>query len=668
MGEPEDLIIDGAYLASRLARDVWRRYAPPPAENVLRLSGIRLRVELFLHALFAVPIEVAAATAPAPVSWLARLAGRSGAAPDGLAGTDGAGIYLPAALDATSGMDVAFENYLLAGVQQSVRLVRGSATLALGISNREVHDRFLLAEAIAVDAWIAGEAPGLLPALRAARREALAHRSRARPRSLRERGMEEHVRAFLALDPTDRYDAVPTCPTSSDALTWARSLPAAGDDRSDTYRGTELAAYWGRPYAPPSLRNAEPSGEDGLLAEPPARPRVAEMRRRPRAREADEEDDDKTTGTWIIRTDEPQESVEDPFGLNRPADRADEADPEGLGDSLAELPEAQVVRSPGQPKEILRAGEEMPRAIVHRTAAAAPPAIAYPEWDFRSGAYCLPGAIVRDSPALLGDPAWAAAALARHGRLVRRVRARFERLRPRRTRVGRQADGADVDIDEYVTSVADGHAGAVAEDRLYIDERPGRRELSVALLVDVSASTDSWVSGNQRIVDVEKDALLVVCEALDALGDPHAIFTFSGESADRVSITSLKEITERTGDIVRQRIAALEANGYTRVGAAIRHVTAGLARQRAARRLLLLLSDGKPNDVDDYAGPYGVEDARQAVAEARSQDVDVFCLTVDREAPRYAPRIFGPNGFTVLRQPDQLPEALIEVLRRLLRG
>ena len=118
----------------------------------------------------------------------------------------------------------------------------------------------------------------------------------------------------------------------------------------------------------------------------------------------------------------------------------------------------------------------------------------------------------------------------------------------------------------------------------------------------------------------------------------------------------------------RQRIAALEANGYTRVGAAIRHVTAGLARQRAARRLLLLLSDGKPNDVDDYAGPYGVEDARQAVAEARCQDVDVFCLTVDREAPRYAPRMFGPKGFTLLRQPDQLPEALIEVLRRLLRG
>ena len=98
-----------------------------------------------------------------------------------------------------------------------------------------------------------------------------------------------------------------------------------------------------------------------------------------------------------------------------------------------------------------------------------------------------------------------------------------------------------------------------------------------------------------------------------------------------------------------------------------RHTTAALVRQPTSRRLLLLLSDGKPNDVDDYGGPYGVEDTRQAVAEARAQDVDAFCLTVDREAPRYASRIFGRAGFGVLRRPDQLSEVLVEVLRRMIR-
>ncbi len=103
------------------------------------------------------------------------------------------------------------------------------------------------------------------------------------------------------------------------------------------------------------------------------------------------------------------------------------------------------------------------------------------------------------------------------------------------------------------------------------------------------------------------------------------------------------------------------------MGPALRHTTAALTRQPATRRLLLILSDGKPNDVDEYDGRYGIEDARQAVAEARAQNVDVFCLTVDREAPRYAPRIFGRSGFSVLRRPNQLPEVLIELLRRLVR-
>ena len=160
--------------------------------------------------------------------------------------------------------------------------------------------------------------------------------------------------------------------------------------------------------------------------------RVVELRRRPRIREIADGEDDTGTGTWVIRTDEPQETVEDPFGLQRPTDRADDADPEGLGDSLAELPEARVVRTPAPAKEVLRAGEETPRASPAMPAAWARTAIAYPEWDFRSGTYRRPGTIVRESAAVPGDPRWVEAARARHAALVRRVRARFERLRSRR--------------------------------------------------------------------------------------------------------------------------------------------------------------------------------------------------------------------------------------------
>ena len=118
---------------------------------------------------------------------------------------------------------------------------------------------------------------------------------------------------------------------------------------------------------------------------------------------------------------------------------------------------------------------------------------------------------------------------------------------------------------------------------------------------------------------------------------------------------------------MRRRIAGLEPDGFTRAGAAIRHATAALARQAVRHRLLLLLSDGRPNDVDQYEGRYGVEDTRAAVAEARLQGVHVFCLTVDREAPRYATRIFG-RDFAVLSRAERLPTVLTALLRDLVRG
>ena len=337
---------------------------------------------------------------------------------------------------------------------------------------------------------------------------------------------------------------VPASATATDALAWAVSWSPAA--RSSTpYRALPHVYYWGRP-TPPAVACAaiRDAAEDDGIPRRSTNRRVAEMRRRPRIREADEHEDDSGTGTWVIRTDEPQESVEDPFGLRRPTDCADDADPGGLGDSLSELPEARVVRTAGRAKEILRAGEDLPRTVGTTGMTARPGGVAYPEWDFRSGTYRQPGAIVRERAAPLGDPEWVTSALARHARLIRRVRTRFERLRPRRTRVGRQPDGPELDIPEYVEAAADARAGVPTEDRLYVDVRAGRHELTLALLVDVSASTDSWVSGTERVVDVEKEALLVVTEALAALGDRHAIFAFSGEGPECVSVTAIKGFAE----------------------------------------------------------------------------------------------------------------------------
>jgi nitric oxide reductase NorD protein len=128
----------------------------------------------------------------------------------------------------------------------------------------------------------------------------------------------------------------------------------------------------------------------------------------------------------------------------------------------------------------------------------------------------------------------------------------------------------------------------------------------------------------------------------------------------------VKGFEERVGPEVRRRVATLEPDGYTRLGAAVRHATALLARETARYRLLLVLSDGKPNDVDLYGGRYGIEDTRCAAAEARRRGLVPFCLTVDREAPAYLPAIFGARGFTMLRRQEFLPAVIVDVVRRLL--
>jgi nitric oxide reductase NorD protein len=369
----------------------------------------------------------------------------------------------------------------------------------------------------------------------------------------------------------------------------------------------------------------------------------------------------------MIRPDEPMESVEDPMGLQRPADRDEDTSASDLADALSDLPEARVVQTAGTPAEVL----DSDSGIAARAPTAAGPGsasagIVYPEWDHRLGAYRQRGVVVWSRVAPTGSGAWVEEVMARHAALVRRVRRRFEGLRPQRRRVGRQEDGPDLDLSAYVAGFADRQAGRPGDDRFYVATRPARRDLALALLVDVSASTDSWVSGTQRIVDVEKESLIVLLEALDALGDRHAALAFSGEGAGGVRVLTVKDFAEPVGAGVRRRVAALEPDGYTRTGAALRHASALLARQPARHRLLLVLTDGKPNDVDHYPGRYGIQDTRQAVAEARLQGLVPFCLTVDREAPAYMPSIFGPRGYALLRRQELLPAVLVEVVRRLL--
>src|SRR5690606_24334342 len=203
---------------------------------------------------------------------------------------------------------------------------------------------------------------------------------------------------------------------------------------------------------------------------------------------------------------------------------------------------------------------------------------------------------------------------------------RFEMLRAQRMRMQRQLDGDDIDLNAVTDAMSDFRAGLPLSQRLYQTIRMARRDMAVTLLIDVSGSTDAWIAAHRRIIDVEREALLLVCNALEGMDEPYSILAFSGTGPQGVTMRSLKDFNERYGGEVALRIAGLEPEDYTRAGAAIRHATSLLMRQPATHRLLLVLSDGKPNDIDQYEGRYGVADMRQAVREARMQGIFPFCL------------------------------------------
>ena len=666
MAEPEDVIAEGALIATRVVRDLWSRRAAGATTRPPQLQDVRRRVELFVAAVFPDAPEIGVADPPAPPSFLARLARRPTAhlhSRVAIPSTDGYRIRLPGALDGLPASAI-LDRYRLLALEQAARASRFTAACVPAGTGPLLRDLYLLAEAAAIDCLLVRMLPRLRPALAAARIEADEQRTPIPRPSRQEEAVDTLIHALLSADPAAPPAPFIAAETPAASRRWAETLNEHLGQLPGPYRGMAPVALWGATSAAPeSHATAGPLDGEGSIQTT----RSHALRRRPKIRDAGEDEDDAEPGTWMVRADDPQEKVEDPAGLQRPADRDQHADPGELADALSELPEARLVRSPATVSEVL-VGEDPIRRVPAPERNLPATGIAYPEWDYRINAYRSHGAIVRERAAEEGDGAWVDATRRRHAAMLRRVRRDFERLRPRRMALRRQSDGSDIDVDAVVAAFADRRGGGVSDDRLYIDDRPLRRDVAIALLVDTSASTDSWVAGDRRIIDVEKEALLVVSEALAALGDPHAILSFSGEGPARVEVRSIRQFDGHpmVAD-VRRRIAGLEPAGYTRAGAAIRHATAMLTRQAARHRLLMLLSDGRPNDVDQYEGRYGIEDTRVAVAEARLQGVHCYCLTVDREAPRYATRIFGRN-FAVLSRAERLPAVLTALLRDLVRG
>jgi nitric oxide reductase NorD protein len=288
--------------------------------------------------------------------------------------------------------------------------------------------------------------------------------------------------------------------------------------------------------------------------------------------------------------------------------------------------------------------------------------LVYPEWDYKLNAYRKNYCRVLTRAAREGAGDWQPDEAVR--RRIRRVRRQFEAMRPRHVTLRSQLDGSDLDLDAAIRAQTDLASTGSGSDAIYLATRRQERDLSVAILADASLSTDSYIDG-RRVLDIEKEALLVLTHALEACGDEHAIFTFTSRRRHAVEVETVKEFDEALGAPVVRRISSLKPGYYTRMGAAIRHASARLDESSHRRRLLLILTDGKPNDTDHYEGRYGIEDTRRAIQEARRLGHVVFGVTIDQKAQNYFPALFGRGGYAIVNRASRLPHALPALYKQL---
>jgi nitric oxide reductase NorD protein len=260
----------------------------------------------------------------------------------------------------------------------------------------------------------------------------------------------------------------------------------------------------------------------------------------------------------------------------------------------------------------------------------------YDEWDVERGHYRKGWCQLRELTVEEGPDAFFPAAQARYRGLVKSIRRTFEVLRGENKLLKRQPEGDDVDIDAVVDAYADARAGQESPVGLYTRMHRLERDIAVMFMVDMSGSTKGY-----------------------------AICGFSGMTRNRCEVFRVKRFDEAYDETVHRRIAGIAPKDYTRMGTAIRHLSGLLARVDARIRVLVTLSDGKPEDLDGYRGEYGIEDTRQALMEARRDGIHAYCVTLDTEAADYLKHMYGPAGYTVIDDVTKLPLRISDIYRKL---
>ena len=283
----------------------------------------------------------------------------------------------------------------------------------------------------------------------------------------------------------------------------------------------------------------------------------------------------------------------------------------------------------------------------------------YDEWDYRRAGYRAGWCFLTEKTLHPVRSGFVSGTLQKYQPQLSKLQRQFEMLRNRDRFIRRRRHGDDIDLDALIEALGDSQAGLSPSERLFVQLLRDQRDIATLFLVDMSNSTEGWVG-----VAV-KESLVLLAEALKVAGDPYGIYGFSGMRRSRSELFHIKHLDEPYNALVQGRIAAIGPKDYTRMGPPIRHLTKKLQKAHNSVRLLLVISDGKPEDYDDYKGQYAIEDTRKALLEARGSGVHCFCITIDKSAHDYLAYMFGRGNYIFVDEVFSLPGKMAEMYRLL---
>jgi hypothetical protein len=302
----------------------------------------------------------------------------------------------------------------------------------------------------------------------------------------------------------------------------------------------------------------------------------------------------------------------------------------------------------------------------------------YDEWDRELTDHRVGWCRVIEKRVQRGAPGFVEQTRERYRGVISSIRHQFQMMKPESLmRITGEIDGDDYDLNAVIDYVVDRRADGQQSERLYTKRLRRRRDVAVSFLLDQSSSTartigrhplQPYTHPGRRIIEIEKEGLVLMSEALEAVGDSYSINGFTSEGRRNVKFYVVKDFNEAYSEEIERRIGGINYQNNTRLGAAIRHASARLARQEARTRLLIVLSDGRPYDHDYGDARYAREDTREALRQAKTQGITPFCITIDRESESELRDLYGDIGYTIIDDVLSLPERMPGIYKRLTKG